>query len=194
MMRGVRRRRALRWGAALLLLTAGCAMFGAGRLRANQDEKGQAEMSEKKEERKLPFGLKEDQLKEVEVMLGFYSAKTGAGKQEMSIDGTGKVKLFMTRVRDGEPETREGQVEKVVVVTLLDFLEGQEVLGMDDVYPSDHDPHARRLIRVTLPGQVKNVALDEPGVPAFEQIFGAVRLACGVGMPEALNHRFFPNL
>ena len=39
----------------------------------------------------LPFNLTSSDLKNVEILYAFYSAKTGAGKQEITITGTGKI-------------------------------------------------------------------------------------------------------
>ena len=143
----------------------------------------------------LPFGLKTSDLSKVEVMYAFYSAKTGAGRQELTINGNGMVRLLFTRNRDAAPTIREAQVHPQVVATLLEFLADQSFLGFSDHYPSHHDhPHARRVLRLVLPNQTKTVLLDEPGFPAFEMVAGAVKFAASLGQPETLGHKFFPNL
>lgn len=142
----------------------------------------------------LPFGLTEAELPKVEIMYAFYSAKTGAGKQELTISGSGKVTLLMTKTAGDAPVTRTGQLDPKIVISLLDFLSDQGFLGFSDHYPPKGDPHARRVLKLSMPKQTKTVALDEPGFSAFEMVAGAVKFTAGIAVPEALNHRFFPNL
>ncbi len=142
----------------------------------------------------LPFGLLPDQVAKTEVFYSFVSGKTGAGRQEMTIGGDGTVKLLFTAVRGEEPTTAEGRISKDVVLRLLDILEGQGILNLEDHYPPKGDFHSRRTLQLTLPSQTKTVMMDEPGVIAFERMAGAVMLAAAIALPEAINHRFFPNL
>ena len=142
----------------------------------------------------LPFGLNEADLPKVEITYAFYSAKTGAGKQELTVSGSGKVTLLLTRTMGDAPTIREGRIDPRTVSSLLDFMADQGFLGFADHYPTDHDPHARRVLRLVLPSRTKTVMLDEPGFPAFEMVAGATKFAAGLALPEALNHRFFPNL
>jgi hypothetical protein len=144
--------------------------------------------------RPLPFGLTDSQLADVQIVYAFISGKTGAGRQEITIFGNGSVTLFYTPTRDAEPMTREGQVSRDVVVALLDVTESQGMLQLEDHYPPADHFYARRLLELKLPGRVKSVKLDDPGVLNFERIAGAVLLVAGLACPEALNHRFFPNL
>lgn len=144
----------------------------------------------------IPFGIdKETQLDKVEILLAFYSAKTGAGKQEMLLKGDGTVRLFFSKsMQDKAPKVAEGHCDPAVVLRLLDFMEGQGLFGLPDEVPAEGHPHGRRLLEVHLPGRMKRIALDEPGNYPVEQMIGAVKLAAGQCLPEALNHRFFPNL
>ena len=104
----------------------------------------------------LPFGLKVTDLPQVEIMYAFYSAKTGAGRQELTISGNGTVRLLLTRTRDDQPVIREAQLHPQVIATLLDFMASQSFLGFSDHYPSSHaHPHSRRVLRLVLPGQTK---------------------------------------
>ena len=146
------------------------------------------------EARNLPFGLSAADLNNVEIMYGFYSAKTGAGKQELTVFGSGKVTLYLTNTRGAAPEIRAGQLHPNVVIGLLDFLADQGFLGFEDHYPSEHDPHVRRVLKLVLPSQTKTVMLDTPGFPAFEMVAGATKFAASLALPETLNRRFFPNL
>lgn len=142
----------------------------------------------------LPFNLTSSDLKNVEILYAFYSAKTGAGKQEITITGTGKIKLLLTRSYSSPPEVREGTVSPELASRLLDFIAGENFLTLNDRYPSHDAPHARRVIRLTLPDGGKTVLVDEPICPEFERIAGAVKFVAGVGLPEALHQQFFPNL
>jgi hypothetical protein len=142
----------------------------------------------------LPFGLNRADLGKVEIMYGFYSAKTGAGRQELAILGSGKVSLLMTRSGESVPSIVEGHLEEKMIVGLLAFMADQGFVGFEELYPSHDGPHARRVLRLSLPSGTKTVALDEPGFPAFEIVAGAIKYAAGVAVPEALGQRFFPNL
>jgi hypothetical protein len=144
----------------------------------------------------LPFGLDKDTpLDQVEVKLGFHSAKTGAGRQEITIRGDGLVRLYFTRsMQDKSPKIIEGRCGPERVMRLLDLMEGNGLFGLPEVFASHGHQHARRLLEVKVPGRFKRVALDEPGLEAVEQMIGAVMLTAGQCLPEALNNRFFPNL
>lgn len=144
----------------------------------------------------LPFGFtQETPLEKVEILLAFYSAKSGAGKQEITLRGDGLVRLFFLKsVQDKAPKTLEGRCDFRAVLRLLDLMEGLGLFGLPEEIPSEGHPHARRLLEVHLPDRTKRIALDEPGNYAIEQMIGAVKLAAGQCLPEALNHRFFPNL
>lgn len=144
----------------------------------------------------VPFGITKDTpLDKVEILLAFYSAKTGAGKQEITLRGDGTVRLFFSKsAQDKTPRVVEGQCGVEPVLRLLDLMEGAGLFGLPEEAPSDGHPHARRLLEVKLPGRFKRITLDEPGNYSIEQVIGAVKLAAGQCLPEALNHRFFPNL
>jgi hypothetical protein len=55
-------------------------------------------------------------------------------------------------------------------------------------------PDAHRFLEIILPGRVKHLILKEANEYSLQQVVGAVKLAAGQCLPEALNHRFFPNL
>jgi hypothetical protein len=141
----------------------------------------------------LPFGLTDKDLPNVEIMYAFNSAKTGAGKQELTLRGSGKVTLLLTRTMGGKPVVLEGHVDPKIVACLLDFMAGQEFLKFEDTYPA-HDASANRVLQLVLPNQTKTVMLEGPGFTAFEMVAGATKFAAALALPEALNHRFFPNL
>lgn len=183
--------RIARW--VLVLAAAALALSASAQTSkpaANAANKGGNEMSSTGV---LPFGLREADLPRVEIMYAFYSAKTGAGKQELTVSGAGKVTLLMTRTMGDQPQVLQGSLHPQAVVALLEFMADQNFLGFSDHYPSQH-PHARRVLRLVLPGQTKTVMLDEPGFPAFEMVAGAVKYAASLARPEVLHNRFFPNL
>lgn len=174
---------------ALLVGFAGVEHSG----QTTDDQKGTSRMTNQLEH--LPFQLDLSDLPKVGILYGFYSAKTGAGKQEITISGDGTVKLFLTRsMYDAKPEVRQGKVSSEVILRLLDVIEGENFFALEDHYPPTHDPHARRILRFTLPDREKTIILDEPRCPEFERVAGAVKLTAGLALPEALNRRFFPNL
>jgi hypothetical protein len=161
--------------------------------KAIQNGKGRLRMTSQSEQ--IAFGLTVQDVSKVQILYGFYSAKTGAGKQEILISGDGTVRLYLTKsMYDTRPESRQGKVSTDVILRLLNVIEGENFFGLEDHYPPTHDPHARRVLRMTLPNREKTVMVDEPRCPEFERVAGAVKLAAGIALPEALNQRFFPNL
>lgn len=143
----------------------------------------------------LPFNLSREDLASVDILYAYYSAKTGAGKQEIMIAGNGLVKLFLTHsMYDEEPKTKEGKLDPENFILLLNIIEGENFFGLEDFYPPADDPHSRRVIRLSLPEKTKTVVLEGGCVPEFERIASAVKFAIGTALPEAINYRFFPNL
>lgn len=142
-----------------------------------------------------PFGLEADApLDKIEVTLAFQSAKTGAGKQEIALRGDGSVRLFFSRSdRDKAPRTLEGRCDPEAIIRLLDFMEGNG-LGDASGRTAGARGRSRRILQVTLPHRTMRVSLGGPGDYSLEQMIGAVKLTAGQCLPEALNHRFFPNL
>ena len=134
-------------------------------------------------------------LNDIELTLGFYSSKTGAGSQEISVRADGTIKLFYSRsYDDSNPKVIEGRCAGEQVLRLFDFLEGMGFFGLPDEFSSNAPTHARRLLKFSMPGRQKVVAVDEPGNYAIEQCIGAIKLCIGLCIPEAINQRFFPNL
>ncbi|MDQ3003192.1 MAG: hypothetical protein M3Y08_18265 [Fibrobacterota bacterium] len=173
----------------------GCGTGGAGK-KQSDPLKAKEKVMTLEEIPYLPFGLDKDTpLDQVEVSLAFHGAKTGAGKQEITLRGDGLVRLFFSRsTQDKAPKTIEGQCNPESILRLLDFMEGNGLFGLPDVVASHGHQHARRLLQVKVPGRMKQIGVDEPGLQAVEQMIGAVMLVAGQCAPEALNNRFFPNL
>jgi hypothetical protein len=165
---------------------------------------GNSKSTEKKDEEKktmatestLPMGITDEMpLQKIQLVYGFYSAKTGAGRQELTILADGTITLFYSRsYNDQNPKLLEAKCDKDQVLRLLDFLEGMGFFGLPDEFSSNDHPHARRLLKFSMPGREKVVAVDEPGNYAIEQCIGAIKLCAGICIPEAINQRFFPNL
>ena len=149
-------------------------------------------------ETKIPFGLKPTELPLANLLLGFYSGKTGAGRQEITLRGDGSVQLFHSRsMEDDQPKTLQGTLPPQVFLTLLDLFEDGHFFSLNDLYAGGHDhphAHARRILTLSLPGREKTVILEEPELYVAEQLVGATRLAAGIALPDAIGHHFFPNL
>lgn len=125
----------------------------------------------------------------------YYSAKTGAGRQELRIEGSGVVKLFLTRsANDPRPATQQGIVPRDAVGALVNFMIGEGFLQLKDHYETAGRLLSQRVLRLINGTQSKTVELDEPVSVEFEQFAGAVKLAAALGVAEVLNQRFFPNL
>ena len=144
----------------------------------------------------LPLGITAEMaLNNVELVYGFYSSKTGAGSQEISFRADGTVKLFYSRSYDDpHPKIMEAKCGSDQILRLFDLLEGMGFYSLPDEFSSNDKSHARRLLKFSMPGREKVVAVDEPGNYAIEQCIGAIKLCTGLCIPEAINQRFFPNL
>lgn len=122
-----------------------------------------------------PFGITKDTpLDQVEILLGFYCAKAGAGKQDIRLKGDGKDHFFFTKSeQDASLKVLEGHCGVEPVLRILDLMEGFGLSGFPEETPSHGHPHARQLLEVKLPGRIKRIALDEPGNYSIEQVIGA---------------------
>lgn len=142
-----------------------------------------------------PFGLTPETLSDVELSYGFQSSKTGAGQQDIVIRGDGHVRLFFSRsMYDEEPQVREGQLPQEVILRLLEVVEEQDFFYLEDHYPPEGPSRGGWIIHVALPDSSKRVAVEGTHPPAFERAAGAIKLAAGLALPEALRGRLFPIL
>lgn len=147
----------------------------------------------------LPSALGPEQLDQVELVYSFISPKTGAGRQEIHIKGTGAVQLLRTMAYDHPEQTIDAQAPRDATHRMLDVIEDGGFFALEDVYEQEPPHGGRLIIRVTLPGgHVKQVAVDV--VPdhrpphGFERAVGAIKLVAGLSTPEALHHRFLSTL
>jgi hypothetical protein len=138
----------------------------------------------------LPLDLTEEDLPKVQISYGLYSSKTGAGVEEVSLLGTGKVVLRRTDSYNAEPEVREGKLDLEVLLRLLELFEDQRFLGLEETSYSDH-PGLRRIVTLTSPAVSKRVAVDNVGNAQFERVVSALLFAASLGEPQVLGRRFF---
>ena len=147
----------------------------------------------------LPSKLSLEQLDQVEVKYSFMSPKTGAGRQELHIKGSGEVKLLRTMAYDKPEEVREAQAPVEATRRMLEVMEDEGFFMLEDVYEQEPPHGGTFIVQVTIPGgHVKQVAVDV--VPdhrppdAFARAVGAIKLVAGMATPEALHHRFLSTL
>ena len=134
-------------------------------------------------------------LETITVTLDFFGAKTGAGTQRITLRGDGMVRLdFARSVQDKHPKSLEKDCGPATVLRLLDLMEANGVMGMPERIGGEPKGRSQRVLGLNLPGRTKRIAVVEDGGFAINEIIGAVKLAAGQCLPEALNHRFFPNL
>lgn len=147
----------------------------------------------------LPSKLSDEQLDHVEVKYSFLSPKTGAGRQEIHIKGSGEVKLLRTLAYDQPEELRETRAPAGAARSMLDVMEDEGFFALDDEYELEPPNGGRFIVRVTFPGgHVKEVAVDvlpdHRPPQAFARTVGAIKLVAGMATPEALHHRFLSTL
>ncbi|MDB5105975.1 MAG: hypothetical protein JWP91_3664 [Fibrobacteres bacterium] len=145
---------------------------------------------------KLPFNLgKIPDLEQVRIKLAFLSAKSGAGTQEITLSGVGHVRLSFSRsMQDKSPRILERDCDAETTTRLLDFMEGAGILDMEDQIGGEPKGRSLRVLELTLPDRVKRISVVGTGPDPLERIWGAAQLAAGQCLPEALNHRLFPDL
>ena len=141
----------------------------------------------------LPFMLSQENLAKVQIAYASYSAKTGVGKSEISIFGVGRVKLLEeTCLDDPNPKVLEGEIPLPILVRVLDAMEEEEFFALEDLYQHSGTPTGTRVIELSLPEKSKKVILMQPALCLpFERIAGAIKLAAGLVLPDALQYRFF---
>lgn len=141
----------------------------------------------------LPFNLNNEHIEQVHLIYTCYSAKTGIGKSEISLTGTGQVKLLEeTTMDDPNPQIREGEILVSVVMRVLDLMEEEDFFNLEDFYTPSETPVRTRVIELSLPDRSKKVMLTEPAVCVpFERIAGAIKVAASFVFPDALQYRFF---
>lgn len=145
----------------------------------------------------LPFGIKPKQMAAVEIVYRYQSYKTGAGKQEVHLLGDGQIRLVKTRAYNLPEEIKEGKLQRMYFVRLLEMFEDANFMGMEEEYKSPGgDPYWKRSITLKLDDErthTVGVTNDHLHVP-FEQLAGAIRILTSLGVPEILKKQFFPNL
>lgn len=148
------------------------------------------------ENMQLPLSLTREDLPKLELSYGFYSAKTGAGVQEVHLFGDGRVRLKRTGSYNAEPQYRDGKLAPQVLLRLLELMDAQGLMGLEDEYISEEGPPlGRRILTLRSPKVNKRVIADLQVVPPeLERLGGALMLAAGLATPEALGNRFFANL
>lgn len=142
----------------------------------------------------LPFSLnKNSDFNEIKIRLVFEAGKPNEGRQEICISGSGKIDLFFSRSsQDKNPRILEGNCDQHHIIRLLDFMEGNGIMDAESV--AENGQGSRRFMELILLGKIKRIYLDEANGYSIQQIVGAIKLAAGQCLPDALNHRFFPNL
>ncbi|HEV3469730.1 MAG TPA: hypothetical protein VG148_10445 [Pyrinomonadaceae bacterium] len=142
----------------------------------------------------LPFGLSSEELGQVRITYTSHSAKTGVGKSQVVITGAGQVRLLEEAfLDDPNPQTAEGEVPPPVVARLLDLMQEVDFFALEELYRGEGEaPGAVHVIELTLPGRSKKVMVSQPTtVVPFERVAGAIKLSAGLGLPAALQQRFF---
>jgi hypothetical protein len=146
----------------------------------------------------LAFGLTQEQLPHVQFFVRYASPKTGAGRQEIHLRGTGEVTLLRTRAYDKPEELVEGRAPLAAVARLLDVTETEGFFALEDEYPRERHG-GRYTLRITLPDREKQVVvavqLPEHHPPqAFSHVLGALKLVAALGTRDAAHHRFLSTL
>ena len=124
----------------------------------------------------------------------YLSSKPGAGDQEIHLGGDGNVKLlFRKTANDPAAEVREMSGGQNTFAALWDLFEQERFLTLPD-YQSTGRARVLRSIKFSRGSQTRELYAEGIDDPAFERLAGAIKLAAGILLPEALNQRFFPNL
>jgi hypothetical protein len=143
----------------------------------------------------LPFELSRTDLALVRLTYASFSAKTGAGKSEITLSGTGTVKLLQESGSDDpHPAVIEQSLPLPIFARILDLMEEENFFALEELYRrTGPTPTGTLVIELTLPERSKKVMVEQPAsCPAFDRIAGAIKMGVGLVLPAALQNRFFP--
>jgi hypothetical protein len=143
-----------------------------------------------KAEESLPYGLKPAELKQVRIFLSNSVKKTGFGKEQLEISGTGEVTISHSKNLEAPLESLSGKVPQDRVVALLSYMESNGFTDMQDGYSANSMYESVRFVRLTLPGKEKGVYAEDPLAPhEFIRIYGAVKFLAGTALPICLDRK-----
>ena len=138
----------------------------------------------------LPFGLKPSEIGQVRIFLSNSVKKTGFGKEQLEISGTGEVKISHSENYNAPLRSLTGKVSQDQVVALLSYMESNGFSEMKDGYSANTMYESVRHVRLTLPGKEKGVYAEDPSAPPeFIRIYGAVKFLAGAALPECLDRK-----
>jgi hypothetical protein len=154
-------------------------------------EKGSA-MQEKKEPI-LPFHLKISDLPMVEFGCEISSSKGEFGTETIRISGSTGVTLSRMDTKTGKVSELRGKIDPQALITLIRLFE--ETGFMEAEEENLGDPEGlKRTLALALPGRKKKVEIVGMESEESNRLIGAVKLAAGLGVPEALQRKFLNNL
>jgi hypothetical protein len=138
----------------------------------------------------LPFGLKSSELNGVRIFLSNSVKKTGYGKEQLEITGTGDVEISRSENYKAPLISLNGKISQAHFLALLSYMESNGFAGMGEDFSAHSMYEHGRYIHLTLPTGEKGVYAEDSKAPReFIRIYGAVKFLAGIGVPECLDRK-----
>lgn len=141
----------------------------------------------------MPFHLKSEDLLKVEFNCEYHPLPKKPWTESIRISGVTGVTLIRQLPDASKPDTLHGALDPQAFLSLLKMFEDSGFFEKEvDVDPDGKDPV--RYLVLAIPGESNRVAVGGRYQIPLEKLLGALRLAAGFGVPEALGKGFLERL
>lgn len=141
----------------------------------------------------LPFQLKPQDLLNVEFTFEYFPPHSKAWSESIRLSGMTGTTLVRHVPGVGKPDTIHGKQDPQALVTLLKLYEDAGFFEKEvDVDVDNQAP--LRFLSLAIPGRSNRVAIGGRYQYQLGSLLGAMRLAAGFSVPEALTNTFLHDL
>jgi hypothetical protein len=137
----------------------------------------------------LPFHLKLEDLPKVEFACEYLPEPSKHWTESILISGMTGVTLIRNTPGAAKPDTLHAKQDPQAFITLLKYFEDNGFFEKEvDVDPESKEP--LRYLSLSIPGQSNRVAVGGRYQYVLGTLMGALRMAAGISVPEALGRKF----
>ena len=141
----------------------------------------------------LPFHLKVEDLLKVEFVSEYLPSQSKPWTESIRISGATGVTLIRQTPGTAKPDTLHAKKDPQALIVLLKQFEDNGFFEKEvDLDPESKDPV--RVLALNIPGHSNRVAVGGRYQYLLGTLLGAVRLAAGFSVPEALSKGFLKDL
>ena len=141
----------------------------------------------------MPYQLKLTDLPSVEVVCRIESPKGEFGAEMIRISGATGVTLSHTDTKMGKASELHGKIDPQALVTLIRLFEESGFMESEEENHGESEG-PKRTLTLVLPGRKKRTEIIGMELSEFNRLIGAIKLAAGLGVPEALQKKFLNHL